>query len=104
MGIDDGKGLRKVADSRCVLVITRSIQCCRCRRCSECISVERVVRWSGRRTCVAKKTTTSDCMSQSGSAWAQPGFKVVSASPGRNRRKEFSSGQSNLSLASDLRS
>ena len=66
--------------------------------------VERMVRWFGKTTCVAKKTTTDDCMSQSGSAWAQPGSEVVSASPGRNRRKEFSSGQLDLSLASDLQS
>ena len=74
---NDRKGLRKAVDSMCVVVKMRSIQCCRCRRCSECMYVERVVRWFGKRTCVAKKTTTSDCMSQSGSAKAQPGSEKL---------------------------
>ena len=73
MDINDRKQLWKAVDSICVVVLMRSLQCSRYRRCSECIYVERVVRWFGKRTCVAKKTTTSNCMSQSGSAWAQPG-------------------------------
>ena len=52
----------------------------------------------------SKENDNEDCMSQSEFVWAQPGSQIDSASPGRNRRKRLSSGLSNLSQVSDLRS